>query len=257
MQSRKSGTSLKTFRHRLLTHCVNLLPQLTLVSLVKPFFELSQVCDFREKTLDMITKSFTPNKLSWSLMSAKKFSFKRVFPVLLCAGALVGTVPRLAEAQSNPGFSFIWGGKDDQPNRQLGYNLQYGTPGHNNDRWRLKFHSPEVAIAKVRITFPDYFSGKLRENKIQLREATKNRIFSFKRGKEIEVSSISYDRDNGIVEIVPLAPIPAGKKVEAVFSNVRNPRSGGMYFVNCDILSPGDIPLPRQLGTWVLSIFRS
>lgn len=190
-------------------------------------------------------------------MSAKKFSLKRVLPVLLCSGALVGIVPNLAEAQSNPGFSFIWGGADDKPNRQLGYNLQYGTPGHLSDTWNLRFHDKERAISTIRISFPDYFNGKFRENKIQLREAAKNRIFSFKKGKQIEVSSISYDRDNGIIEIIPLEPIPAGKKVEAVLKNVRNPKSGGMYFVNLSVLSPGDVPLPRQIGTWVLSIFRS
>ena len=190
-------------------------------------------------------------------MSAKKFSFKRVLPVLLCSGALVGIAPTLVEAQSNPGFSFIWGGGDSKPQRQLGYNLQYGTPGHLNDTWALRLNDKERAISSIRITFPDYFNGKFRENKILLRETPKSRIFSFKKGKKIEVSSVSYDADSGIVEIIPAEPIPAGKKIEAVFKNVRNPRSGGMYFINCAVLSPGDVPLPRQLGTWVLSIFRS
>lgn len=205
-----------------------------------------------------MAKSFTPYKISWSLMSAKKFSLKSVAPILLCSGALVGLAPHIAEAQSNPGFSFIWGGGDSRPNRQLSYNLENGTPGHLNDRWHFNLSDKERAISSIQITFPDYFDGRFRENKIELREAPKNRIFNLRKGKTIAVSSVTYNKDSNRIDIVPAEPIPAGKKVQAVFKNVKNPRSGGMYFVNCAVSSPGDeVPLPRVIGTWVLSIFRS
>jgi hypothetical protein len=42
-----------------------------------------------------------------------------------------------------------------------------------------------------------------------------------------------------------------------VLSDVQNPRSGGMYYFNAYINSPGDVPLRRYLGTWILSLFRS
>jgi hypothetical protein len=39
-----------------------------------------------------------------------------------------------------------------------------------------------------------------------------------------------------------------------VFSDVKNPPTGGMYYFNCEILSPGDVPLRRYVGTWILNI---
>ncbi len=190
-------------------------------------------------------------------MSANKFSLKRALPALLCAGTLVGTLPTITEAQTNPGFSLIWGGQDAQPKRQLSYVLQYGTPGHLSDRWRLSVGKQEVAMSVIRITTPDYLNGKFNEKRIELRESPKSRILNLKKGKNIPISSVTVDNDSGLVEIIPEVPIPAGKKVEVVLSNVKNPRSGGMFFLNCSIISPGDVPLPRQVGTWVLSIYRS
>ena len=190
-------------------------------------------------------------------MSSKKFSIRRTLPAFLCMGFLVGASPTLVEAQTNPGFSLIWGGQDAQPEKQLGYVLQYGTPGHLSDRWRLKLGRHDVAMSVIRITTPDYFNGKFNEKKIELREAPKSRIFNIKKGKEIPISSVSVDNDTGVIEIIPETPIPAGKRAEVVMSNVRNPKSGGTFFINCSIIAPGDVPLPRNVGTWVLSIYRS
>jgi hypothetical protein len=50
--------------------------------------------------------------------------------------------------------------------------------------------------------------------------------------------------------------IPAGEQVEIVLSNVRNPPSGGMYYFNARVESPGDVPLMRYIGTWVVGIYR-
>lgn len=190
-------------------------------------------------------------------MSARRFSIRRILPALLCTSVLMGSVPTVVEAQSNPGFSFIWGGKDAQPNKQLGYVLQYGTPGHLNDRWRLKLGKHDVAMSVIRISMPEYFNGKFNEKRISLREAPKNRIINFKKGKEIPVSAVTVDNDNGFIEVIPETPIPAGKRAELVLGGVKNPRSGGMFFFNCSIISPGDVPVPRNVGTWVLSIYRS
>lgn len=190
-------------------------------------------------------------------MSAKKFSLRRALPALLCSGLMFGTVPAATvEAQTNPGFSLIWGGRDSQPQKQLGYVLQYGTPKHLRDRWRLSLGKHEFAMSVIRVSTPDYFDGKFNEKRIELRESPKSRIFNLKKGKEIPISSVTVDNDNGFIEIIPETPIPAGKRAEVVLSNVRNP-SSGMFFLNCSVISPGDVPLPRNVGTWVLSIYRS
>ncbi len=190
-------------------------------------------------------------------MSARKFSLKKALPVLLCTGFLVGSVPAISTANTNPGFSFIWGGRDNQPNKQLSYVLSDGTPGNLNTRWRMKLPRQEVAVSAIRISFPDYFNGKFNQKRIELRETPKGRIINFKKGKSVAVASITADNEAGIIEVIPEAPIPAGKKVEVVMSGVRNPRSGGVYFVNCSVLTPGEVPIPKNIGTWVMSFFQS
>jgi len=67
------------------------------------------------------------------------------------------------------------------------------------------------------------------------------------------LQEVVWDKENRLVEIYPQEPVPAGSKVELVFSNVKNPSFGGTYYFNCH-LSPGDVPLRRYLGTWILSI---
>ena len=191
-------------------------------------------------------------------MSAKQFSIRRALPAVLCTSLLMGTVPAaVVEAQTNPGFSLIWGGQDAQPKKQLGYVLQYGTPKHLRDRWRLSLGKHEFAMSVIRITMPEYFDGKFNEKKVELRQAPKNRIFNLKKGKKIPISSVTVDNKNGFIEVIPETPIPAGKRAQLVFSNVRNP-SSGMYHIQCAASSPGDeIPIPRNIGTWVMSIYRS
>ncbi|MFM6139300.1 MAG: DUF2808 domain-containing protein, partial [Sphaerospermopsis kisseleviana] len=34
----------------------------------------------------------------------------------------------------------------------------------------------------------------------------------------------------------------------------QNPAFGGMFHFNCQVLSPGDVPMLRYLGTWLISI---
>ncbi|MCM1982862.1 DUF2808 domain-containing protein [Lyngbya confervoides] len=190
-------------------------------------------------------------------MSPTHTSVRKALSALLFSGLLIGAVPVISTAQTNPGFSLIWGGSDRQPQKQLSYVLQYGTPKHLKERWRLSLGRQEVAMSMIRITLPSYFDGKIHAENIELRQAPKSRIFSLKKGKEIEVADVSVDPDNGVIEIIPAAPIPAGLKAEVVIDNVTNP-SSGMYFVNCSIMSPGDeVPLPKNVGTWVMSFFRS
>lgn len=159
-------------------------------------------------------------------------------------------------AQSNPGFSFVWGDGPSQK-QQLGYVLSYGTPKHLSDRWRLKIKRQSVAVDRINITYPDYFDGKFKEGKIELRKAPKSRIFNLKKGESIPTESVTVDADNRVIEVVPSEVIPADTAIEVVASNVKNPSSGGMYYFNCRISSPGDVGLMRYVGTWIVSIFRN
>jgi hypothetical protein len=185
-----------------------------------------------------------------------KRPFRLLLTSLCVAGSLVSTLPTITSAQSNPGFSFVWG---DGPGRkqQLGYVLDYGTPGHSQDRYRLKLGRQNVAIDSITVTYPNYYDGTFNEKRVTLQESPKNKFLGFGKTKQIEVSSVKVDKDNRVIEIVPKEPIPSGVPVEVVLSDVQNPRSGGMYYFNAYINSPGDVPLRRYLGTWILSLFRS
>ena len=185
-------------------------------------------------------------------MSSRKKSLRRSLPVFVLAGTLLTGVPIVSLAQTNSGFSFVWGG--DGP-RQLNYVLEYGTPRHLNDRYRLKLKRQNVAIDRIIITYPDHFDGKIRAEKIELRRSPKNKIFNLKKGKTLAVNSVKLDKDSRVIEIEPTEYIPAETAVEVVLHNVKNP-SVGEYWFNCRISSPTDTGLTRVVGTWLISIFR-
>ncbi|MHC5728221.1 MAG: DUF2808 domain-containing protein, partial [Nostoc sp.] len=74
------------------------------------------------------------------------------------------------------------------------------------------------------------------------------------RGKAVPLSEVKWDKEAKLINIYPQEPVPAGSPVELVLSNVQNPAFGGVYYFNCQVLSPGDVPLLRYMGTWILSI---
>jgi Protein of unknown function (DUF2808) len=184
-------------------------------------------------------------------------SLRRIGSYLCIAGCLLTGVPAITFAQTNPGITFTWGGNGPTGKQQLGYVLDYGTPGFPQDRYRLKIGSQKTAIDGIRIAYPNYYDGEFNEKQVTLQESSKSKLFGMGRSKKIPLSSVRVDKDNRLIEIVPQNPVPSGTPMEVVLSDVQNPRSGGMYYFNCYISSPGDVPLKRFLGVWVLSIFRS
>lgn len=219
---------------------------------------LTATIGLAQTVLSYITFCYSsiPLNLNTPMSTPSKFSIKRVASILVCTGSLVTGIPVMSSAQTNPGFGFVWGDGPSQK-QQLGYVLEYGTPKHLSDRWRLKIKRQSVAIDGINITYPDYFDGKFRETKIELRKSPKNRIFNLKKGETIPLESVSVDQDNKVIEIIPKEIIPADTDIEVVASNVKNPTAGGMYYFNCRISSPGGVGLMRYVGTWIVSIFRS
>jgi beta-lactam-binding protein with PASTA domain len=72
--------------------------------------------------------------------------------------------------------------------------------------------------------------------------------------KKVAVQEAKWDEENAFIELYPGEPVPAGTDVEIHLSNVRNPRNNGMYYFNCRVQTPGDVPILRDLGTWILEI---
>jgi hypothetical protein len=182
---------------------------------------------------------------------------KRWLSAAVVAGCMFSAVPLEAVAQGLPGFTLFGGPRREN---QLSFRLDYGTSGHPRDRYRLRIPSDKMtfAVSQFSISYPDYYNG---EFDVELEEGedpedlpVEVRVRINGEYESVPLEEVIWDDENHVIEIYPSEPVPAGNKVELVFSNVRNPRFGGMYYFNCSVFSPGDVPLARYLGTWVIDI---
>ncbi len=184
---------------------------------------------------------------------------RHLLPLVVFTGSLLTGLPAVTVAQTNPGFSLIWGGDGPSGKQQLNYVLQYGTPRHLNDRYRLIVRRQNVAIDGINIIIPSKYDGRFKAENITLRQSPKGKLFNFNKGKPIEVESVEMEKQKGevgTIQIVPKEVIPAGVQFEVVVDHVKNP-SPGTYYFNCRVTSPGDLPIRRSVGTWIMSFFRS
>ncbi len=172
-----------------------------------------------------------------------KSSIQRLFGAVAVTGCMLTGFSSQSWAQNNPGLT-IFGGVARE--NQLSYYLDFGGRPNQYDRYRLRIPAKkvELGVAQFAISYPDYFDGKFNPNKIEVRV----------KGESVKLSEVKWDKENHIIQIYLEDPITAGNSVELVFNDVKNPPFGGIYYFNAQILTPGDIPLPRYLGTWILSI---
>jgi hypothetical protein len=168
---------------------------------------------------------------------------RRLISALALTSFLVGAVPAITLAQSLPGFTLFSGveGKN-----QLPYRLDFGGQTNGWDRYRLRLPAKgnKLAIAQFAISYPDYYEGTFDTKKIEVRV----------KGKSVPLSEVKWDKEGHLIQIFPQEPVPAGSAIEVVLSNVKNPSSPGMFYFNCQVLSPGDVPLLRYRGTWIIGI---
>lgn len=176
-------------------------------------------------------------------MLSKKSLMRRLAPAFFVTGAILTGLPAFTLAQSNPGFT-LWSGVERKD--QLNYYLDFGGQANGWDRYRLRIpaNKLELGVAQIVITYPDYYKGKFDPKNV---EVMVNR-------KSVPLQEVAWDKENRAIQIYLKEPIEAGKNVEVQLSNVKNPPSGGVFYFDCRILTPGDIPLPRYVGTWLLSI---
>ncbi|NDJ18667.1 DUF2808 domain-containing protein [Myxacorys almedinensis A] len=159
------------------------------------------------------------------------------------AGCLLASLPLVARAQSNPGFTIFSG---VEPKNQLNYHLDFGGNSGSWDRYRLRIKKDKmkVAVAQFAIDYPTYFKGQFDPNDVELRV----------NDKKVALQEVKWEKENNVIEVFPQEPVPAATNVELILSNVKNPNTGGMFYFNCNVLSPGDVPLLRTLGTWIIGI---
>ncbi len=175
-------------------------------------------------------------------MLPKVASTRRLASALAISTCLIAGLPALSLAQGLPGLTLFGGPKREN---MLNFRLDYGAAGVW-DRYRLRIPAKKVqlAIAQFSIDYPEHFEGKFDKDEIKVRV----------KGKKIALQEVVWDKENRLIEIYPEEPISANNDIELVFSNVFNPTNRGMYQFNCRILTPGDVPLLRYLGSWVLTI---
>jgi hypothetical protein len=176
-------------------------------------------------------------------MQRQKVSPKvsRLMQTALIVGCLATTFPLVSFAQS--GVTIFSGvERKDELSYRLDFNGDRG--GWDRYRLRVKKDKMKLSVAQFIITYPDYYTGKFDPKDVAI---TVN-------GKDWKVQEVNWDKDNYRLEIYPNEPIPAKSNVELVFSNVKNPENPGTFYFNCLIQAPGDVPIMRELGTWIISI---
>jgi hypothetical protein len=176
-------------------------------------------------------------------MFSKKLSMRRIISAVAVTGCIITGFSIKSWAQGTPGFT-LWSGVARE--NQLNYYLDYGGQPNGWDRYRFKIPAKklELGVAQIAISYPDYFDGKFDPKRVEVR--VKN--------KKMPISEVNWDKENHVIQIQLEEAIQAGNSIEIVFSNVKNPPFGGMYYFNAQVMTPGDVPLPRYVGTWILSI---
>lgn len=168
---------------------------------------------------------------------------RRLLSTLAVAGCLLTGFPAVTLAQSLPGFTLFSGveGKN-----QLPFRLDFGGQTNAWDRYRLRVprEKMKLAVGQFSITYPNYYKGTFDPKEIEIRS----------KGKKVALSEVKWDKESGRIDIFPEEPVPAGSNVEIILDNVKNPAFGGMFYFNLQVLSPGDVPLLRYLGTYIISI---
>jgi Protein of unknown function (DUF2808) len=168
---------------------------------------------------------------------------RRLLSALAVTGCLLAAFPAVTWGQSLPGFTLFSGveGKN-----QLPFRLDFGGQQGSWDRYILRIPAKKanLAIAQFAISYPNYYDGTFDPKEVEVKV----------KGKSVKLSEVKWDKEGKVLQIFPEEPVPAGSNVEVVLSNVKNPDFGGMYYFNCNVLSPGDVPLLRYVGTWIISI---
>ncbi|MDH6061613.1 DUF2808 domain-containing protein [Chrysosporum bergii ANA360D] len=171
-------------------------------------------------------------QLPWRLLSA--------FALTSC---LLAGLPSASEAGSLPGLTLFSGIKAEN---QLPFRFDFGGEPNSWDRIRLRIPAKKMnlAVAQFAVSYPDYYDGTFDPKKVEVKV----------KGKKVPLAEVKWNKEGRLLEIFPQEPVPAREEVELVLSNVQTPFFGGMYHFNCQVLSPGDVPLLRYVGTWLLSI---
>jgi hypothetical protein len=176
-------------------------------------------------------------------MLRQSSAFRRFCSAIALTGCVATGFSASALAQSNSGFT-IFSGVESQ--YQLGYRLDEGGRLGVTDRYRLNIGRKHMTLAanQFTVTYPETYRGEFDADRVDL----------YVNGKKVAVDEVDYDPDNRSINIFPVEVVPANSRVQIRLSGVQNPTRIGTHYFNAQIHAPGDLPMARYVGTWILSI---
>lgn len=160
---------------------------------------------------------------------------KQLFIYSCCLAALSITPPSFAQTGSG---IILFGNVRDNA---LSYRLNGGR-ARQLDRYYLDIPAQRTQISQIIVTYRDNFDGEIDPNAINIRF----------RGQNLALESASWDKENRRIEVALKEPVPAGRPLQLVMSNVRNPFYSGLYQFDARIIGPSDLPVFRYIGSWVI-----
>lgn len=177
-------------------------------------------------------------------MATKKLT-TRIFMALALSGCLLAGIAPIIQAQGLPGLVIFSGVEREN---QLSFRLDSNGRPYQRDRYHLRISRQKMRtpVSEFTVTYPETFEGTFDDDNIDLRI----------NDDDVALDQVTWDRESREILIYPVEPVSADSRVEIVLSNVRNPRSGGTHYFNALVRTPGDIPLRRYIGTWIISIGR-
>jgi hypothetical protein len=169
-------------------------------------------------------------------------SLKTFLTTLGITGCLVASIPLITYAQSGSGLTIFSGVERENI---LDYYLDFSGQRFGRDRYRLRIPGKKLmqGASKFYIFYPDYYDGTFKEDKIEVRID----------GEPLALRNVIWDRENYLIEIELEESLKESKKVELVFSGVKNPDVGTYYF-RCQVLPSVGTPGRQYVGTWIISI---
>jgi len=175
-------------------------------------------------------------------MKPFKLISKRLIGALAISSTLLMGVP-FAIAQSNPGLTIFSGVERENI---LNYHLDFGGRAGNFDRYRLRMPGRKLTegVTKLYVIYPDYYQGRFDVDRIEVRI----------NNRPLPLRDVVWDQESRIIEIELEEPLLESRALEIVMSNVYNPRNGGTFYFQGQVMTAGQIPIRLNVGTWILSI---
>ncbi|AFY75256.1 Protein of unknown function (DUF2808) [Synechococcus sp. PCC 7502] len=159
------------------------------------------------------------------------------FILYSCCLALGITSAAASLAQTGSGIVLFGNVRDSA----LSYRLDGGR-ARQIDRYYLDIPAQKTQISQVIVTYRDNYDGEIDPQSIDLRYNDRN----------LDLEKASWDKENRRIEVVTKEPIPAGRALKLVLSNVRNPFYAGLYQFDARVMGPAELPLLRYVGSWVI-----